>query len=305
MSVKRVWSISKAFAADTLVATGRLLMGEVDGEGGLAGQRVVACVDGGRIRTRKPRRRGPKPKGKKRRRYDTPWREPKVLIIYVIDEEGKRDNRFMPVIDGTLGDADSVIALLVGYLRLLGVPQAAQLVISGDGAKWIWGRVGHIIKEVGIDKKKVFAIVDFYHAVEHLQEVAELMKGWSKQQRKQWVTKHRRLLRRGKIDDVIIAIETLIGKSKAKNVRTELNYFVKNKERMRYERFKKLSLPIGSGAVESCIRRVVNLRMKGPCIFWREENAEGFLHMRAYFKSGRFDEMVMRTLDAQACRAPA
>jgi hypothetical protein len=87
--------------------------------------------------------------------------------------------------------------------------------------------------------------------------------------------------------------------------RTEPNYFVKNKERMRYARFKKLSLPIGSGAVESCIRRVVNLRMKGPCIFWREENAEGFLHMRAYFKSGRWDEMVMRTLDAQASPAAA
>jgi hypothetical protein len=188
MSVKKVWTISKAFATDAIAAKGRLLANGADGDGEFTGLRVVACIDGGRVRTRKPRRRGPIPKGKKRRGYNTPWREPKVLIIYVIDEEGRRDKRFMPIIDGTLGDADCIIALLVGYLRLLGVDQAAQLVISGDGAKWIWNRVGDIIKGVGIDEKKVFAIVDFYHAVEHLQEVADLMTGWSKERRKKWVT---------------------------------------------------------------------------------------------------------------------
>lgn len=305
MSVKKAWTLSKAFATDAIAATDRLLANGPDGDGEFTGLRVVACVDGGRVRARKPRRRGPIPKGKKRRGYNTPWREPKVLIIYVIDEEGRRDKRFLPIIDGTLGDADCVIALLVGYLRLLGVDQAAQLVISGDGAKWIWNRVGDIIKGVGIDEKKVFAIVDFYHAVEHLQEVADLMTGWSKQRRKKWVTRYRKLLRRGKIDDVIAAIESLIGKRNAKKVRTELNYFDKNKMRMRYAWFKKHRLPLGSGAVESCIRRVVNLRMKGAGIFWKEENAEGFLHMRSQFKSGRWDEMVMRTLNAQAIPAAA
>lgn len=305
MSVKKIWTLSKAFATDAITATDRLLAGGADGDGEFSGQRVVACVDGGRIRTRKPRRRGPIPRGKKRRGYNTPWREPKVLIIYVIDEEGRRDRRFMPIIDGTLGDADCVIALLVGYLRLLGVAQAAQLVISGDGAKWIWHRVGDIVKGVGIDEKKVFAIVDFYHAVEHLQEVADLLTGWSKQRRKKWVTKHRKLLRCGEISAVITAIKSLIGKRNAKKIRTELNYFAKNKTRMRYAWFKKQRLPLGSGAVESCIRRVVNLRMKGAGIFWKEENAEGFLHMRAQLKSGRWDEMVMRTLHAKAIPADA
>jgi hypothetical protein len=300
MSGKKVWSISKAFAADSLIARDRLLVEGCHGGGEFDGQRVVACVDGGRIRTRKQKRKGKKPKGKKQRRYDTDWREPKVLIIYVIDENGKRDHRFMPVIDGTLGNADCVIALLVGHLRLLGVDRAAQLVISGDGARWIWERVGTIIKGVGIDSKKVRTIVDFYHAVEHLQAVADLRAGWGERQRKRWVTLHRRLLRRGKIDVVIKDIASLIGGRNAKKLRTELKYFKKNKHRMRYAWFKRCRLPLGSGAVESCIRRVVNLRMKGASIFWKEDNAEGFLHMRAQFKSGRWDEMVMRTLDDHA-----
>ena len=39
-------------------------------------------------------------------------------------------------------------------------------------------------------------------------------------------------------------------------------------------------LPMGSGAIESAIRRVINLRLKGNSIFWAEENAEGMLQFR-------------------------
>ena len=43
--------------------------------------------------------------------------------------------------------------------------------------------------------------------------------------------------------------------------------------------------------MESAIRRVVNLRMKGPGIFWQEENAERMLLLRCRLKSGRWDEL--------------
>ena len=44
-------------------------------------------------------------------------------------------------------------------------------------------------------------------------------------------------------------------------------------------------MPIGSGSMESAVRRVINLRLKGPGIFWREEHAEQMLMLRAYYKS--------------------
>jgi len=49
------------------------------------------------------------------------------------------------------------------------------------------------------------------------------------------------------------------------------------------------SLPLGSGAVESAIRRVVNLRLKGPCIFWHRENANKMLMLRSFYKAGRWN----------------
>ena len=48
-------------------------------------------------------------------------------------------------------------------------------------------------------------------------------------------------------------------------------------------------MPIGSGAIESAARRVVNLRLKSPCIFWKEDSAEEMLLLHSYYKSGRWN----------------
>ncbi len=50
--------------------------------------------------------------------------------------------------------------------------------------------------------------------------------------------------------------------------------------------------PIGSGAVESAVRRTVNLRMKGNSIFWLDEHAEPMLHMRACLVTERWEDMI-------------
>ena len=58
---------------------------------------------------------------------------------------------------------------------------------------------------------------------------------------------------------------------------------------MAYQTVRALKLPIGSGAIESAIRRVVNLRLKGACIFWGKDNAEKILMLRAFYQAGRWD----------------
>jgi len=63
-------------------------------------------------------------------------------------------------------------------------------------------------------------------------------------------------------------------------------------KRKDYAAFKAQAKPIGSGAVESCVRRVVNLRFKGNGIFWKENTAEGLLHMRAQLLSGHWDSYM-------------
>ncbi len=72
--------------------------------GEVAGRRIVVSLDGGRVRLRE-RRRGKTKKGRKR--FTPAWREPRLFIIYAVDEEGRMADDFPPVIDGTLGRAIS------------------------------------------------------------------------------------------------------------------------------------------------------------------------------------------------------
>ena len=58
---------------------------------------------------------------------------------------------------------------------------------------------------------------------------------------------------------------------------------------MDYTTLKSKGFPIGSGAVESGIRRVVNLRLKGAGIFWHEDSANAMLLLRSYYKAGRWN----------------
>ena len=50
---------------------------------------------------------------------------------------------------------------------------------------------------------------------------------------------------------------------------------------MNCKELRSAGLPMRSGAIESAIRRVVNLRLKGCATMWRKENAQAMLVIRA------------------------
>ncbi len=253
----------------------------------LAGTRVIISTDGGRIRIRK-KKRGPKTK-KGRHRYTTKWREPKLFIIYTVNEKGEKLSHFLPIIEGTMKGPDAVFGLIKFYLKQLKITKADKILFVADGARWIWNRIPELIKSLGIEISRFYTLIDFYHAVEHLVKIADLRSGWKKVERKDWVKKHRRLLLRGRIQQVITSIRAICRGRKSKKLTTEKNYFVRNRKRMQYDHISSMGLPIGSGAMESAIRRVVNLRLKGASIYWLEETAEAMLLLRSFYKSGRWE----------------
>ena len=252
---------------------------------GVAGRRVAIRADGGRTRLRENKRGKKTAKG--RRRFRGAWREPKLFIIYGVDAEGKLDRSFMPILDALIQGPDAMFNLLEAYLRQLNLSEADRILFIADGAPWIWNRVPGLIKRLGLGPDQVHQLIDFYHAVEHLGKVASRRKRWSSKQRKSWVHKHRNLLLQGHVDEVICAIKAICRGSRA--IRTHMDDFVKHSARMAYARLRALKMPIGSGSVESAIRRVVNLRLKGPCTFWCRENAEAILLLRCYWQAGRWN----------------
>ena len=57
---------------------------------------------------------------------------------------------------------------------------------------------------------------------------------------------------------------------------------------MQYKEFRKQKLLCGSGAVESAIRRIINLRFKNVSSFWLEKHLDLLCFLRATFLSGRW-----------------
>ena len=97
------------------------------------------------------------------------------------------------------------------------------------------------------------------------------------------------MLLRGEVDQVIAAMQVLCRGRNSKVIRTHREYFIRNQSRMAYAKLMALKLPIGSGAIESTVRRVVNLCLKGPSIFWCRASAEAILLLRSYYKAGRWN----------------
>ena len=112
--------------------------------------------------------------------------------------------------------------------------------------------------------------------------------------------KHRKMLLDGKIKEVVAAIKLIYRSSRNKELKTERNYFVLNMKRMHYSNIAEEGLPIGSGSVESAVRRVINLRLKGASLFWLKETAEAILYLRAQYKSGRWNLLKIHVSSLKA-----
>ena len=284
MSIRRIATVSYYFSQRARRQQELAGMG-IDGS--LAGQRVVISLDGGRIRIRK-RKRGKKTK-KGRSRYHTDWREPKLLVIYVVDDKGRISREFAPVIDGTLRGPDEIVRLLEFYLSQLQITEAATILFIADGAKWIWKRVGPLLQRLGLEGR-CRELVDFYHVIEHLNTLAGLKTSWRSSERKRWVSRQRRRLWRGEVAAFIAEIERFCRGKRGKGWSRERDYLLRNAwaGRLDYAKARRAKLPMGSGTMESAIRRVLNLRLKGASIFWTEEHAEQMLLLRTYYKSQRW-----------------
>ena len=259
--------------------------------GPLAGKRVRVSLDGGRVRTRK--HKGGRRTKKGRHAFTTPWREPRVLVIDLLDEAGAPDRLRLPLYDVTLGDARATWALVIGYLRLLGAAHAEVVEFIADGAPWIWDQIEDLVALAQIPRERLVAVLDFYHAAEHLAQSIDLIKQMPKRERVRLFERLRHMLR-AELDGVEQVIAALRGHAvtgRGKAMKKALGYFEGHREHMRYARLDEQKLPVGSGQVESAIRRVVNLRFKAPGTFWTEDRVSGLMHLRAAFKSGRWNEI--------------
>jgi len=228
--------------------------------------------------------------------FDGEWREPKLVTIFVHDKQGRMEKHSQATVEGTFLGPDAVCELVAMHLHRLGAAGAVSLTFVADGANWIWDRLPTIVRLAQLKDVPVHEVLDCSHAVHHIS-LALAALGQSEKQRLPLYREHRTLLRNGQWRRVVEELTDLAtADPENEKVQTEIAYLRKHGEagRLKYPHFRSLGVPIGSGAIESSIRRVINLRLKGNGIFWREPNAEAMLQVRSQVITDRWDERLTK-----------
>jgi hypothetical protein len=257
---------------------------------------LLVCIDGGRLRERRTKR-GRRPAGLKRQGYHTDWKEPTQLVIQWINADGTKCHDSIPIYDATMADTDHAFELLEAYLRQLDCTQAANVVFCADGARRYWTRFQSLAKRLEITAH--IEVIDYTHAKQNLNAIlAQLPKNLAAKERADIIKCCQNLLWQGDISSLEQQIRLHVkgAKQRKEALKKFKNYFMDNCQRMQYAALKNLKLPIGSGCVESAIRRVINLRLKSPGIFWKRETAEVMLFLRSTLLCGRWEIMLNNLL---------
>lgn len=221
------------------------------------------------------------------------WKECKTFMLFEVDkisdEEHKLKNKFYY---STMKDVNEMKRQLKYHLERYCGNDEVKIVCIGDGAKWIWNTAAELFPEENYPSG-IIEIVDWYHAKEKLVELKNEIFGET-ENGKNFLEESESYLAKGNIEIIEQKIEQLRDEqhllARKQFVDDKLHYFMNNKQRMRFDMFKKQGLCIGSGAIESANKYVVQRRLKMPGMKWNEENANYMVHLRAEYINGEFEK---------------
>jgi hypothetical protein len=140
--------------------------------------------------------------------------------------------------------------------------------------------------------------LDFYHAAEKLGKYASLACKDVKE-RQQWLEEQKQRLKTDQVENVLedlikITAQTPETTEAGKALNDVIRYYENNMERMMYGSFIKKGYLIGSGAIESAHRNVIQHRLKMSGQRWSIEGAQRIANLRAYRKSNRWKTVIQQ-----------
>lgn len=199
------------------------------------------------------------------------WREVKCGAVYWEDPVEGHQAQYVGRIEG----CESFGRRLWHLACECGLRQAAEVVVIGDGAPWIW-------HQAALRFGRAIQILDWYHASEHVWMCANGLYGEGTPGASRWAERMLTTL----YEHGGRALLKRLGRSRrsrggsAASLEALIGYVVDNVERMDYPRYRAAGLSIGSGPVESSCKRLVGGRLKGPGMRWTVAGADAVLALR-------------------------
>jgi hypothetical protein len=224
------------------------------------------------------------------------WAEVKTLAIGTVRPPAPEEGR--PAAHAAelsyfsrLADHRAFARLALAETHRRGVATAGQVAAVSDGAAWIQDFVDY-------HRPDAVRILDWCHAAQYLAAVAAAL--FAGEAAGQWLDAQLRELLEGEPEAVLgklrglrdeLALQTADpAPARLAAVTTSLQYLEERRAQIGYAAFRAAGYPIGSGAVESANKLLVEARLKGAGMHWAPEHVDPMLALRAIVCSDRWDE---------------
>ena len=186
---------------------------------------------------------------------------------------------------GSIERAEAFGWRIYGEARRRGLLRAQRIVVIGDGAEWVKN-----LAEMHFPQ--ALMIIDLYHAREHISGLGRALFGSNEKKMERCRQHWWALLDEGKVETIVSqASRSLPEDPDLKKVAAaEIRYLNRNKERMRYNKFRAQGFFIGSGVVEAGCKTVIGQRLKQSGMEWTIRGANAIIALRCIMKSNRLED---------------
>jgi len=170
-----------------------------------------------------------------------------------------------------------------------------KTVLISDGATWIRNMKDELFPDAQ-------QILDFYHLCENVNTFAKHLFGQNPTQYESWATSMCALLKKSKWKDVLNDLEK---RKKPANCTVDLYGYIQNNiPNIDYAAYLREGYFIGSGAIESGNKSVLQQRLKQAGMRWNVPTAQNLLTLRAKYKSNLWiadvENLIIGLLDASS-----
>ena len=232
-----------------------------------APERVIVSVDGAMVPLR-----------------HAEWAEVKTLVVGEQDPVAEVGEMHTLSYFSRLSDATTFGEAAVVETHRRGVAVAREVAGVVDGAEWLQGFLD-------LHCPGAVRILDFPHAVEHVNLVGQAVFGAGTVEASIWLAQQCQTLKHEGGVALLTALHRLVeAHPEAEGCRVPVAYLEKRERQMHYPAFEAAGWPLGSGVVESANKVVVEARLKGAGMRWERSHVDGMLALRTIVYSDRWEE---------------
>lgn len=201
---------------------------------------------------------------------------------------------------GTYQGCREIAVLLHHEALRRGLDRAKRVVFIGDGAAWVW-------ENARLTFPNAIEILDFYHACEHVGELACAIHDHDPAQAALLRTRWCHEMKQSSPEALLAESRALLAEHpqwtqpKREAIELQINYLQSHSSRTHYGLYRQAGLFIGSGVIEAGCKTVIGRRLKQSGMFWSQSGAENILSLRCLVLGPHFDQAwnELRTINAK------